>query len=103
MPGTDPQHKKRHPQRSPLWRKRSNALRKAGIGIHGDAQGYMTDLLSQVSSTHKKVDAVLALPVVQARWAFVSVASVFLFVLYFNLPNEAPCTRTCTHTYGDVG
>ena len=95
--------KKRHKQRSSTWRRRSNALRKAGIGIHGDAAGYMADLLSQVTSTHKKVDAILALPVVQARWEFVSVASVLLFVLYINCLNEAPHTRTCTHTHGGLG
>ena len=51
------------------WKKRSAALRKAGIAIHGDAEGYNCDLLSQVTATPPKIDALLNLPVVASRCA----------------------------------
>ena len=67
-------------RRTPLWRKRSNALRKAGIAIHGDEEGYWCDLLAQVTYKRAKIDQLLDMPKVKDRCEN-TVFALFVFVL----------------------
>ena len=54
-------------RRTPLWRRRSSALRKSGIAIHGDEEGYWCDLLAQVTYKRAKIDQLLDMPKVKDR------------------------------------
>ena len=54
-------------QRTSNWQKRSQAMATAGRMIHGDAEGFLCDILYHATCTETRIDSILEMPRVVDR------------------------------------
>ena len=62
-------------QRTSNWNKRSRAMATVGKMIHGDAEGFLCDILYQATSTEKRIDSILEMPRVVDRLVLPAISS----------------------------